>query len=270
MGKTTTSPQAMALGEYPRREGRHDTEAVARAAERPEQPQQQHVDAQPVLARQLPEGAADGLYWVTEEDDAFHLTWGFTLYRTEYGGSSEQRWQALVAKIQAQVADKLAPRPESGGDGDGDDDEGRPETRAALLRLFRLDARSDPGLLQGKSMDEVRALFWDRVRANVPEPMPPQQCVFLLANKDVLGDDDAFAGGAGRDGDAVGQGGAGRLPGGRPSALEQQDGGAAVLWVDEDVGGRCARIMGPGRPPRTGVHCAPDDWGYASCHLGRR
>lgn len=137
----------------------------------------------------------DGLLRATEDGALFHLPWGFTLYRTEYGGPSESRWQILVDAIQAQVAAKLAPH---GGGDDDDGDDGK-SPRAALLRLFRLDVRSDAAALQGRSFDALRTQFLDGARAAAdPETVPaPQQRVFLVADTEVLGDDEAFSGGPG-------------------------------------------------------------------------
>lgn len=142
----------------------------------------------------------DGLICATEDGVLFHLPWGFTLYRTEYGGPSESRWQILVDAMQTQVVAKLAPHGggnegEDEDDGDGDDGE---SPRAALLRLFRLDMRSDAAALQGRPLDALRAQFLDGARATDPEmALAPQQRVFLLADAEVLGDNEAFSDGPG-------------------------------------------------------------------------
>ena len=140
----------------------------------------------------------DSLLRVTEDTgDVFHLPWGFTLYRTEYGGPSEARWQTLVDAIQAHVAANLAP----GGDDDDEDDEEEGEspqtTRAALLRLFRLDVQSDAAALQSQPLNILRAQFLDgALAAAAPETaLAPQQRVFLLVDAEVLGDDEAFSDG---------------------------------------------------------------------------
>ena len=141
----------------------------------------------------------DGLFRATEDGALFHLPWGFTLYRTEYGGPSEARWQTLVDAIQAHVAAKLAPG------GDDDDEEGEEEgespqvTRAALLRLFRLDVQSDAAALQSQPLDVLRAQFLEgALAAAAPETvLAPQQRIFLLADAEVLGDDEAFSDGPG-------------------------------------------------------------------------
>ncbi len=75
-----------------------------------------------------------------------------TIYRTEYGGSSDQKWQLLPDKIQNQLIEELE---KEGGDGDDDDDDDDDDGRARekLSALFRLDARSDAGVPQHVSMD---------------------------------------------------------------------------------------------------------------------
>lgn len=59
----------------------------------------------------------------------YYKNWGFTVYHTAYGPSPDQQWQALVDKIQAQVADEIKAH---GEDDDGQDGE-------KLLSLLRLD-----------------------------------------------------------------------------------------------------------------------------------
>ncbi|SPN99535.1 uncharacterized protein DNG_02387 [Cephalotrichum gorgonifer] len=42
-------------------------------------------------------------------DDPEYLHWGFPIYRTAYGGSTDQQWEMLIARIQSEVASELAP-----------------------------------------------------------------------------------------------------------------------------------------------------------------
>ncbi|KAF9871212.1 hypothetical protein CkaCkLH20_11381 [Colletotrichum karsti] len=145
------------------------------------------------------EDIRDGLLHVPDTEDSvadsdtapIYLNWGFTIYRTEYGGSSEQNWQALLANIRAQVAEELDVHRE-------DDDQ--QETIDQLLNLFRIDFRSDATLLQGKSIDELRQLFLNpadtgdtRPPLNADAPTrPPQYGYFLLADTEVLGSPDSW------------------------------------------------------------------------------
>lgn len=102
--------------------------------------------------------------------------WGFTIYRTEYGELSDQKWQALLDKIHTQVAEELEVH--------GGDDQ---QTVEKMLSLFRLDARSDADLLQHRSMDDVRQLYQDnQVSRGGLDANLPTHCCFLLADAEVL------------------------------------------------------------------------------------
>ncbi|RYP65974.1 hypothetical protein DL771_008021 [Monosporascus sp. 5C6A] len=111
---------------------------------------------------------------------SYYPNWGFTIYRTQYGGSSDQKWQALLDKIQAQLVEELE---EEGGDDDDD-----AQAREKLSSLFRLDARSDAGLLQHASMDQVRQLYQDNQGGSPLNADLPTHRYFLLADAEVLED----------------------------------------------------------------------------------
>lgn len=126
-----------------------------------------------------------------ERDDFWH-NWGFTIYRTAYGGEqSDQHWRALLAKIRAQAEEETkvhtAERPGSATAADA-------ERAAGKLRaLFRLDARSDAARLGGASDDRLRELY----RAGEPgsDGKPPvmhggtpKRRHFLVADAQVLED----------------------------------------------------------------------------------
>lgn len=128
-----------------------------------------------------------------DERDEFWLNWGFTIYRTAYGGEqSDQHWQALLAKIRAQAEEETrvhaTERPGSATAGDAE--------RAAdrLRALFRLDAHSDAARLDGASDDRLRELY----RAGEPpgeDGKPPvmhggvpRRRHFLVADAQVLED----------------------------------------------------------------------------------
>lgn len=110
--------------------------------------------------------------------------WGFTIYRTAYGGQTDLYWGALLQTIHANLrasvvhyhGDKLI--------------EGEERAGELLLGLFRLDARS--GLnLEGKTLDELRDSYhkepfcWGRIDP-FEEEERPRPAVFLVADADVL------------------------------------------------------------------------------------
>ncbi|RYO73792.1 hypothetical protein DL766_003579 [Monosporascus sp. MC13-8B] len=110
----------------------------------------------------------------------YYRNWGFTIYRTEYSGSSDQKWQVLLDKIQTQLVEELK---EEGGDDDNDR-----QMRGKLISLFQLDARSDAGLLQHASMDQVRQLCQGNQGGSPLNVDLPTHRYFLLADAEVLKD----------------------------------------------------------------------------------
>jgi hypothetical protein len=112
--------------------------------------------------------------------DDFH-NWGYTIYRTAYGPSTDQRWQQLLEKLQTQAYAATLKVCETTADD--------PAVQQ-VWTLFRLDARSDPAL-EGLSMEQLR-LRYRNGDGGVPiQPALPQQRVFLLADEEVLSDADA-------------------------------------------------------------------------------
>ncbi|SPJ71140.1 uncharacterized protein FTOL_00868 [Fusarium torulosum] len=100
--------------------------------------------------------------------------WGFTVYRTYYGPGSDENWNTLLSKAKEE-ADKELMAYVIGGD---------EETAEKLKPLFRLDARSDPALLDGLSLAELCKVYKDKMGGE-PEPVH-QFCVFLVAEEQVL------------------------------------------------------------------------------------
>ncbi|ETS75313.1 hypothetical protein PFICI_12257 [Pestalotiopsis fici W106-1] len=111
-----------------------------------------------------------------------YLNWGFTIYRTEYGGSSDESWLALLDNIQAQIAEELQAHQD-----DEENDEQR-QMAETLQALFRLDTHSDITLLQDKPMDDLRELFLRSVEDDHGAFRPHQCGYFLLADSEVLQD----------------------------------------------------------------------------------
>jgi hypothetical protein len=107
-----------------------------------------------------------------------YRNWGFTIYRTGYGPSSDQQWQQLLQTIQTSAHKEALSVTES-----TEEDPGFQE----LWSLFRLDARSDPALA-GLDMDQLRQLY------NSGEGGQPMNAdyklhrIFLFADDEVLSD----------------------------------------------------------------------------------
>ncbi|KAH8745653.1 hypothetical protein F5883DRAFT_586648 [Diaporthe sp. PMI_573] len=88
-----------------------------------------------------------GKVFTEAEQYQYYRNWGFTIYRTAYGTTTDEQWPSLVAKIEAQVLDEI-------------NIHGASEPAAPTLRsLFHLDPRSDPDTLDGASMEHVRKLY---------------------------------------------------------------------------------------------------------------
>jgi hypothetical protein len=102
--------------------------------------------------------------------------WGYTIYRTAYGPSTDQRWQQLLKYIQTQAHAATSSVCESTADN---------PTIQQLWSLFYLDTRSDPAL-EGLTIDQLRLLYRN---ANGSVPMNADlrsHRVFLLADEEVL------------------------------------------------------------------------------------
>ena len=121
------------------------------------------------------------LIYSSEDCESLIRSWGFTIYRTGYGPSSDQQWQDLIKQIQT-YAYKNALRMT----GATEDDAGFQE----IWSLFRMDSRSDAALA-GLDMDQLRQ------RYNNGDGGPPMNQdhrshqVFLVADDEVLSSVDA-------------------------------------------------------------------------------
>lgn len=113
----------------------------------------------------------------------FKEKWGFTVYRTAYGGDSERYWQAIINDLQAQVPAAINERTE-----------GRPDAQAQeVLSLFQLDPQPDDQQLAGLSMQQMRERFLHASGdEQAPRPMntfrPPMlgNHLFLLVDEEVI------------------------------------------------------------------------------------
>lgn len=114
----------------------------------------------------------------------YYHNWGFTVYRTAYGATTEGQWSSLISKIKAQALDEI-------------NIHGASEPAAPTLRsLFHLDPHSDPDTLDGLSMEDVRKLYQEESEGAGPRggkkrPImhgnTPTRRYFLLADAEVLG-----------------------------------------------------------------------------------
>ncbi|KAI4948995.1 hypothetical protein J4E91_005457 [Alternaria rosae] len=114
------------------------------------------------------------------EDDEFvrHRNWGFTMYRTGYGPSSDQQWQRLLQTIQTNAHEGALD-----ATGTEEDDPGFQQ----LWSLFRLDARSDPALA-GLDMNQLRELYNSGEGAQPMNTDYKLHRIFLFADDEVLSD----------------------------------------------------------------------------------
>lgn len=109
-------------------------------------------------------------------DEDLIRSWGFTIYRTFYGPSSDQEWQQLVETIQKQAYEKAL----SGTSSNEDD----PEFQH-LWSLFRLDARSDP-TLSGLGFEQLRQLYISGEGGTPMNANLRSHRLFLVVDEEVL------------------------------------------------------------------------------------
>jgi hypothetical protein len=122
----------------------------------------------------LPE---DVLFHAGCDLSAYYQPWGFTVYRTAYGPSSEQHWQALLDGIRADVVGLIT----------GPDGTHQANSEAQhILSLFRLDARSDVEILNGLNMEQLRQAYKDRIGGQPMNADHRERRLFLLVDDDVV------------------------------------------------------------------------------------
>ncbi|KAJ5057730.1 hypothetical protein J3E74DRAFT_430759 [Bipolaris maydis] len=74
---------------------------------------------------------------------------GFTIYRTYYGPGSDQQWDELIQAITIGAKDAIREKTKFTDD---------PAMIAKVEELFKQDTRSDPTVLEGLTLEEVRQL----------------------------------------------------------------------------------------------------------------
>ncbi|RSL72049.1 hypothetical protein CEP53_001291 [Fusarium sp. AF-6] len=96
--------------------------------------------------------------------------WGFTIYRTYYGPSSDDNWDKLLETAKKEAMEVLMK-------------EGEDENGEKLKPFFLLDPRSDEALLSGVDRRGLIKIYKDQIGG---PPMPTFQLVFLYADEDTL------------------------------------------------------------------------------------
>lgn len=115
-------------------------------------------------------------------DESQCRNWGFTVYRTSYGPSTEEQWQHFLQKVQTHAYKQTQEV--------ADASENNPDF-VQIWSLFQIDARSNPALA-GLGLDELRRLY------NSGDGGPPVNAdlrshrVFLVADDAVLSDVETF------------------------------------------------------------------------------
>ena len=124
--------------------------------------------------------------------DGAYLTWGFPIYRTAYGGLTDQNWETLIDTIRQQVAEELehyrpsSSRPRGDASSTNPIDAPNPAAPSTLLSHFRLDVYSDPDILEGADIDRVRQIYMDNLPSTTDRHRSVQWQLFLLADAEVL------------------------------------------------------------------------------------
>lgn len=108
---------------------------------------------------------------------------GFTLYRTDYTtANSDQLWLLLLERLQEEVKQSLTRKYCQPINTDEDR-----EICAELQSLVHMDGRSDAATLQGRTMDELRAMYINKTGG---EPLnykvPLNRRVFLMVDEEVF------------------------------------------------------------------------------------
>lgn len=128
------------------------------------------------------DGSEDLRYYSDEGHPVGYRNWGFTVYRTGYGPSSDEQWQRLLQTIQTHAYEKtlsVTCLPE--------DDPGFQQIRSP----FRIDARSDAALA-GLDVDQLRLLYNNNIDGGPPMNADLRSHrVFLVADDEILSDVDA-------------------------------------------------------------------------------
>ena len=138
-----------------------------------------------LLQSSLPKKFLDKPFPPEAKAEDIYDQWGFTIYRTAYGGATDAYWEALLQTIHANLRACIKCYHAEDKPREGEEEAGK-----VLLEFFRLDERS--GLnLEGKTLDELRDSYhkepfcWGRLDP-FEEQEQPRPAVFLVADAEVL------------------------------------------------------------------------------------
>ncbi|KAJ4381341.1 hypothetical protein N0V86_003690 [Didymella sp. IMI 355093] len=113
-----------------------------------------------------------------EDRDQFLVPWGFTIYRTFYGPGSDEQWSNLLQTITTGTKHGLSKM--EGGE--------HTVVTTKISELLYLDARSDPTLLNGLTLEDVRNLYVDGTGGQPMNVANDPWRVFFIADAQVLQD----------------------------------------------------------------------------------
>ncbi|KAH6868717.1 hypothetical protein BKA58DRAFT_317144, partial [Alternaria rosae] len=105
----------------------------------------------------------------------------FTKYRTYSGPGSDEQWDKLLQNITAGVKHRLKAHGGSIED---------PAMITKAEELFKLDARSDPPVLDDLTLEEVRQLYHDETGGQPLKKGKGLWQIFILVDADVLASPD--------------------------------------------------------------------------------
>lgn len=117
--------------------------------------------------------------------------WGFAIYRTAYGATTDAPWQSLLEAIRTNVRTEVLGHRVLRGRNPPRFPNEETQRCEEFLSLFRLDVREDRSMLEGASMDRVREMIGETdPRPTDDEPLggtlTTLQGVFLYADDEVL------------------------------------------------------------------------------------
>jgi hypothetical protein len=112
---------------------------------------------------------------------SFLQPWGFTIYRTYYGRGSDRQWDELIQAMTNGAKDAVRERVNPTDD---------PAMVAKAVELFTLDTRSNPAVLDGLALEEVRQLYHNGTGGQPMNTDSDPWRIFMLADTEVLANPD--------------------------------------------------------------------------------
>ncbi|KAJ6194982.1 hypothetical protein J3E72DRAFT_198360 [Bipolaris maydis] len=102
---------------------------------------------------------------------------GFTIYRTYYGPGSDQQWDELIQAITIGAKDAIREKTKFTDD---------PAMIAKAEELFKPDIRSNPAVLEGLALEEVRQLYHKETGGQPMNTDSDLWRIFIRADMEVL------------------------------------------------------------------------------------